>query len=65
MSTPTPVPPPTKLQAVETAAKADVEAAGSKVLAYVKAHATPTVIGTVAGFAVGKLGILELVWKLL
>lgn len=48
-------------------AKVEAEAVtlGSKVVAYVKAHATPTVVGTVAGFATGKFGVLGLLWKLL
>ena len=37
----------------------------SKIVAYVKAHATPTVIGTVAGFAVGKFSIIGLILKVL
>jgi hypothetical protein len=43
----------------------EVKTVGAKVVAYVKAHATPTVIGTIAGFAVGKLGVIGLLWKLL
>lgn len=46
------------------AVKADVAAVESKVVTFVKAHA-PAVISAVAGFAVGKLGIIGLVWKLI
>jgi hypothetical protein len=46
------------------AVKADVAAVESKVVTFAKAHA-PAVIGTVAGFAVGKLGLIGLVWKLI
>jgi hypothetical protein len=45
--------------------KADVPTLAAKALAYVKAHATPTVVGTAGGFVVGKFGLIGLLFKVL
>jgi hypothetical protein len=50
---------------IKAAVAAEVPTLKAKVVAYVKAHATPTVIGTVSGFAVAKFGILGLIFKVL
>jgi hypothetical protein len=50
---------------IEAAVKAEVPTIKAKVLAYVKAHATPTVVGTAAGFAAGKFSIIGLILKVL
>ena len=44
---------------------ADVPTFSAKVVAYVKAHATPTVVGTLSGYAAAKFGIISLLLKIL
>ena len=50
---------------VEAAVATVVPSLKAKVAAYVKTHATPTVIGTLAGFVTGKFGLIGLLFKVL
>ena len=56
---------PAEVAKVEAAVVAAVPTVKAKVVAYVKAHATPAVIGTLAGFAAGKFHIVGLLLKVL
>ena len=56
---------PAEVAKVEAAVVAAVPTVKAKIVAYVKSHATPTVLGTIAGFAAGKFHVVGLIWKLL